>query len=144
MSTQRSSTSLLPAGVGVFGLCGAVIVIVGGFLPWMSSGGKSVSAWGIPLLTVITAKPAQGVPVGVMLLLTVLVLLPYATRRRLPMAVRLLLAAVVIDAAGAIFVLVVRSGPPFSVGIGVLLTLAGGVLLTLGDAGIRRGSGGAG
>jgi hypothetical protein len=44
----------------------------------------------------------------------------------------------VINAAGMIFVSIVRNGPPVSPGVGVLLALAGGVLLIVGEAGMGR------
>jgi hypothetical protein len=124
--------------VGFYGLLGAALVVVGSFLPWLSSGRKTLSAWSIPVLALIPGGPRQGVPVGPILLLVAIVLLPYLLRRPLPALVRLLLAAVAFNAAGSILIAVLRTGPPMTFGVGVVITLAGAVLLIVGEAGTRR------
>jgi hypothetical protein len=128
--------------VGFYGLLGAVLVVGGGFLPWLTTGQKTLSAWSIPVLALVPGGPIAGPPTGVFLLVAVLALLPYLMRRPLPAVVRLLLAGVAINAALPVLGGVLRNGPPVSVGVGVLLTLAGGVLLILGEAGMRRTYGG--
>jgi hypothetical protein len=142
MSATRRQQGFWPVGVGFYGLLGAVLVIAGGLLPWLSTGKKTLSAWSIPVLALVPGAPLAGPPIGAILLVAVLALLPYVIRRPLPVLVRLLLAGVAINAAVTILVGVVRAGPQVSLGLGVLLTLAGGVLLIVGEAGMRRTRGG--
>ncbi len=129
-----------PKGVGFYGSLGAAMVILGSFLPWLSSGGKSVSAWGIPLITLIPGGSGRGggLTIGPLLLATVLVLLPYAIRRALPLALRLVLAALATNFAGLVMMLGLHANPLLFPGVGLLLVLAGGVLLLVGEAGARR------
>ncbi|HEV3234647.1 MAG TPA: hypothetical protein VG329_08885 [Candidatus Dormibacteraeota bacterium] len=138
MNQGGRQVGLLPAGVGFYGLLGAVVVVVGAFLPWLTTGGRSLSAWDIPLLAIIPGAPAQGVPIAVVLLLPVSLLLPYLIRRALPSILRILLAAVTVNAAGSIVVIAIRNRPSTAVGLGVMLTLAGAVLMVLGEAGFGR------
>ena len=127
-----------PKGVGFYGLLGAALVIVGSFLPWLSAAGTTLSAWGIPVLALIPKAGTGGIPTGAVLLVVVLVLLPYVTRRGLPMVVRVLLAAVATNAAGSALVLGLQASPRIGPGVGLLLTLAGAVLMIVGDSGIGR------
>jgi hypothetical protein len=127
-----------PKGVGFYGLLGAVLVVVGGFLPWVSGSGTTLTAWNISLLSIAVGGDVGGPPIGLLLLAPLLVLLPYVIRRPLPLVVRLLLVGIATNTAGAILVTVLRHSPPMSMGIGLILTLAGAVLLALGEAGAQR------
>jgi hypothetical protein len=79
---------------------------------------------------------------GIVLLTAAVVLVPYVIRRRLPALIRLLPALIAINTAGAALVAGLRVDPRISPGAGLLLTLAGGVLMIMGEAGIGRARGG--
>jgi hypothetical protein len=138
VSEQGSSAGPWPAGVGFYGLLGAVLIVIGGFLPWLSGNGRTVSAWNIHIMALIPKGGSGGVMTGVLLLTAAVVLVPYVVRRRLPTAVRVIPALIAINTAGAALVAGLRIDPRISPGLGLLLTLAGGVLMIMGEAGIGR------
>jgi hypothetical protein len=129
-----------PKGVGFYGSLGALLVILGSFLPWLSSSGSSVSAWGIPLVALIPGGSVRsgGLAIGPLLLASVIVLLPYAIGRPLPVAVRVVLAALATNFGGLVLMLGLHASPAIFPGIGLLLALAGGVLILVGPAGAQR------
>ncbi|MFY9613758.1 MAG: hypothetical protein WAT58_00010 [Candidatus Dormiibacterota bacterium] len=129
-----------PRGVGFYGLLGAVLVIVSSFLPWLTLGGKTDSAWQFPLLALLPGSLTGGPPVGVLLLVAVLVVLPYAIRRPLPDVLRILIAAIASNLALALLIIEVRYSPAIFPGLGVIVALMGALLLMVGDAGERRRS----
>jgi hypothetical protein len=124
--------------VGFYGLLGAALIIIGGFLPWLSGNGRTVSAWNIHIMALIPKGGSGGVMTGVLLLTAAVVLVPYIVRRRLPTVVRVLPALIAVNTAGAALVAGLRIDPRISPGLGLLLTLAGGVLMIMGEAGIGR------
>jgi hypothetical protein len=144
MNERVSSAGPWPAGVGFYGLLGAALVVLGGFMPWLSGSGKTVSAWNIPITALIPRAGSRGVVTGVILLTSAVVLLPYVLRRPLPTVIRLLPALIAINAAGAVLVAGLRVDPRISPGGGLLLTLVGGVLMIMGEAGIGRATAGEG
>jgi len=128
-----------PKGVGFYGLLGAVMVVAGSFLPWLSSGGRTVSAWGIPLRALLPSHAdSTGLVIGPLLLVPVLVLVPYLIRRPLPFVFRAVLAAVATNLAGLVLVLGVRADPTIWPNVGLLLVLIGGVLIVVGPVGAKQ------
>jgi hypothetical protein len=115
-----------------------VLVIAGSFLPWLSIGSRTLGAWGIPALDLVPGAGTGGPPTGAVLLVVVLVLLPYVIRRPLPMVGRVLLAAVATNAAGSAIVLGLTGSSRVSLGVGLFVTLAGAILIVVGDAGTAR------
>lgn len=116
-------------------LAGLAVALVGAFLPWVSFGSLDESAWGVPVRFLLGMEDdTGGIRVGPVLLLTLLALLP-AVRAPRPTAwlPLVLVAAVPSNLALLTFVRVVtmedNGGIMPTVGIGVVLTLAGGALL---------------
>ena len=116
-------------------VAGLAVALVGAFLPWVSFGSLDESAWGVPVRFLLGMEDdTGGIRVGPVLLLTLLALLP-AVRAPRPTAwlPLVLVAAVPSNLALLTFVRVVtmedNGGIMPTVGIGVVLTLAGGALL---------------
>jgi zinc-ribbon domain len=127
---------LVPVGgggtgvLGIFALIGATLVIGGSFLPLLSFGGLSLSAWQLPLLALIADSPAAtGLRTGAVLLIVLVAALPVVTRRRLPTA---LAVAIGVLTAGLAVVALIRSaslGQQSTPGVGLFMILAGGILV---------------
>ncbi|MEA2644986.1 MAG: hypothetical protein QOE92_69 [Chloroflexota bacterium] len=131
--------SAWPRGVGLYGILGMLLVVAGGFLPWITHGTQSINAWGLEALPILPwFRSAGGPPIGPFLLVVLVLLVPYVTRRPLPAVVRLLVAAIAFNLAGGVIVTILHAGAGASLGIGVLLTLAGSVLVVVGDGGAAR------
>lgn len=122
---RRRAISPLPA-------LGAVLVAVGGFMPWATAGGSSSSAWDVTLWALLTHRDsASSVKAGPFLLLPLLACIPYLTRRAFPAAAYLVLA--VIGPALALSALVLITdvegpGRP-GLGLGLGVSLLGGLVL---------------
>jgi SH3-like domain-containing protein len=115
-------------------IAGAAIAIVGSFLAWFSQGGSDLTAWDIRLVALFTHEPTDlALKAGPVLLLAALSLAALVLRRPLPAWGALLLAAVplVIGAAGVSFYLDLP-GSSTSLGIGVIVTLAGAFVMLAG------------
>ncbi len=131
------ATRPAPAGalsiedVGIPSLIGAALVIVGSLLKWWTIGPSSVTAWHIPVKFVIAGSAGNGVDTGPFLLVVVLVLLPLLTRRRMPAWLPPLLALVPLLAGLGALIRGLRESPSLHPGIGILLTIAGGLLITI-------------
>jgi hypothetical protein len=117
-------------------IAGAVIAIVGGFLPWYSAGGADVTAWDIRLVALLTKEPTDmSLEVGPVLLLAALSLVALVLRRPLPAWAAIALAGVplVLGVAGLLFYLDLP-GSSADLGIGVIATLIGAVVMLAGVA----------
>jgi hypothetical protein len=117
-------------------IAGAVLAIVGGFLPWYSAGGADATAWDIRVVALFTKEPTNlSLEVGPLLLLAALSLLALALRRPLPAWASLALAGVplVLGLAGLAFYSDLP-GSSTSLGIGVIVTLAGAFVMLAGVA----------
>ncbi|HEY8217148.1 MAG TPA: SH3 domain-containing protein [Acidimicrobiia bacterium] len=115
-------------------LVGAALVIVGGFLPWYSAGGADASAWDIRLVALLTHEPTDvSLDAGPILLITALSALALLLRRPLPAWAALALAGVplLLGVAGLTFYLDLP-GSGTDLGIGVIATLAGAVVMLAG------------
>lgn len=108
---------------------GAVLVLIGSVLPWVSVGGLRISAWEIPLVSYIASgKTGVAISYGTLLLVVVVGFIPFLTHRRLPLLALLLVAVVPLNLAlfGIRFA---RSFPGAGIGMGIILTLVGGVVI---------------
>lgn len=122
--------------VGILPLAGAAVVLLGTFLPLMSWGGSPITAWQIPLLSlVLNSAAASWLPTGILLLLLLFVALPLLTGRPLSGRVLVGLGAVAVDVA---FITLLRTGAEdlSTVGVGLFVIVAGGLLVIA--EGVRR------
>ena len=112
-------------------IAGAALAIIGGFLPWFTQSGFNISAWDIRFVTLLTHDPSDvAIDTGVVLLITVLAAIPLVTQRPLSRMVRLLLAAVpIVVGLLAIVLLLDTPDPRPSIGIGLVLTIVGGIVM---------------
>ena len=115
-------------------MAGALVAIVGGFLPWYSAGGSSVDGWDIDVVTLFTHDPSDvNLETGLVLLLVALAALPLVTRRPLSRWPALALAAIATNTAILGFVLWLDfPSPRPSMGVGLVLTALGGVVMAIG------------
>ncbi len=109
------------AGAAIFG---------GGLLPWWTIPGDSISAWDIPAMFLISESTGDGLKVGPLLLVGMLMLLPLLTKKPLPHIAQALVAAMAINASGLAIVRGLSND--VGIGVGLLITLAGGVLVGFG------------
>jgi hypothetical protein len=113
----------------VLPLIGAGVVLLGTFLPLMSWGGGSVSAWQIPLLSLLDNSAAGSwLPTGLVLLGTLAVALPLATGKPLSRKVLVSVGAIAVDVA-LITLLRTAAEDLSSPGIGLFVILVGGLLV---------------
>lgn len=126
---------LLPVGQrraassGLLALIGAAAVIGGSFLPLVSFGELSISAWQFPLLALIAdSSAATGLRTGAALLIVLAAALPVLTRRRLPTATAVAIG-VVPTALSLIALIRIASEQQSSPGVGLFLILAGGIAI---------------
>ena len=133
---------LAVAGIGLMALLGGSAVIVGSFLDWWGEGPFAVTAWDIPMKFLISGDVGDGIKAGPFLLVVALLAIPLLTRRPLPPMAVLAIGAVPIIVAGVALIRGLREDPSLDPRIGMMLTLAGGVLILLDGLGIgaRGGS----
>jgi hypothetical protein len=113
--------------IGPLAFGGAAAAIVGGFLPWLSVGSLSVNAWDLGLLAVLRGSGSSaGAKVGVALLLVAVVALPQVTKKNLPAISVAALGGVANTLSLLVFLQNQRAGVSADVGIGLILTFAGG------------------
>jgi hypothetical protein len=127
-----------PMEVGVLPAAGAAFALLGSFLPWLTVGPASASAWDISVGFLITGgSVAGGLKVGFILLAVLAVLLPAVTKRALPDAVLPTLGLIAIGAAvltlirGLAGITVAGFHVTYDPGFGLFLTLAGGGILAI-------------
>jgi hypothetical protein len=140
-AARTSTSGLAVAGIGLLSFLGAIAAALGGFLDWWSTGGISLTAWDIPMKYLVTGDVGDGVKAGPFLLVVVLVALPLATRRALPAAALYGIGLVPTLIAGVALIRGLRQDPSLDPRIGLVLTLAGGVLILAEGFGIGRGFG---
>lgn len=115
----------------VLAIVGIIVVTLSTVLPWVSVFGASVNAWDVPFFLLLTNEAtATEFSTGIVLLVVILGAIPLLTGRPLPVAASVTLGAVAVSTGAlAIFRLVSQPTPRPGIGIGVYLTLAGGVLV---------------
>ena len=133
-----SPSGLAVAGIGLLSLIGAAAVLVGGFLDWWNVAGVSVTAWDLPMKFLLTGDVGDSIKAGPFLFVVVLVALPLLTRRPVPGGAAAIAGVVPFLIAATALIRGVREDPSIDPRIGLLLTLAGGVLVML-DASSAHG-----
>jgi hypothetical protein len=131
LATPMGKDARISIGLSI---AGAVIAMVGGFLPWYSTGGADVTAWDIRLVALFTKEPTDlSLEVGPVLLITALSALALLLRRPLPAWAALALAGVplVLGIAGFAFYSDLP-GSAADLGLGVIVTIVGGVVMLAG------------
>jgi hypothetical protein len=135
--SQRAAPDALAIGAP---LVGAALAVLGGFLPWISGAGEDISAWDIPVKSLFdTQNVDQGLDTGPILLVLLVTVVPLFTRRSLPQALIGVLAGLTVLIALLGFRLfndVADFGPGIDLGFGLVLTMAGGLVLVIGA--VRR------
>jgi len=118
------------------GIIGAALAIGGSFLPWYSAGPLDLTAWDLRVVTLVTHDPSDlAIDAGLVLMAVVLVGLPLLTRRVLPGWASLGLAGLATTIAVlAILLYVDLPEPRPDLGIGLFLTLVGGLVMGAGVA----------
>jgi hypothetical protein len=123
--------------MGLVGLVGATAVGVGSVLEWWSVAGATLTAWDITIGFLATGHASRGLKAGpvllgvALLLVLVLVALSWLTGRQLPPVVPFAVALVVLAIALAALIRGLRESPSINPGVGLLLTLGGGLLIVL-------------
>ena len=127
----------LPAGsgplstVGFLALPGAALVIAGSLLPLVSLAGLSVTAWQVPAQYLFTDSPdPSSFSVGLLMLIVVLVALPLVLRHPLPPVALLAIAAPATNTGVHIVLRKLGSAAYPDVGVGALMIIVGGFLVT--------------
>jgi hypothetical protein len=106
------------------------LVLVGSFVPWLSLGPFSASAWDISLNYLITGNgTVSGFKVGIVLLAVVVVAIPALSGRPLPTWVVPLLGTASAAAAIAALLRGLSGAPSLDPGVGLFMALAGGLAL---------------
>jgi hypothetical protein len=130
-SAAGAALSWLP-NVDPFSAGGAALVLVGSFLPWLSVGPFSASAWDISLNYLLTGHGTlSGFKVGIVLVAVVVVAIPSLSGRPLPGWVVPLVGGVSLCAALAALVRGLGTAPSLDPGVGLFVTLAGGATLVV-------------
>jgi hypothetical protein len=126
----------LPAGsspllaIGPFAAGGAVLAIIGSFLPLVSVLGFGVSAWQVPALFLLSDTPdPSGFSLGILLLVSALVALPLLLRHPLPPLALLAIAAPATNTGVHILLRKLASPDYPDIGIGGVMILVGGFLI---------------
>ena len=108
---------------------GVALITVGGLLPWLSANGDSLSAWDVPLPSLLDHTSTSEDPkTGLVLLVVVLACIPYLTRNAFPPVVNLGLACIAAGAALGTF-LFLNDLPGVDAGVGLMMTAAGAFAL---------------
>jgi len=111
-------------------LVGAVLAAAGGALPWFSAGPVDVTAWDLRVVSLATGDPTDvAIDAGPVLLVVVLVLIPLLTRRALPAWAVMTLMAVPLLLAFMAFVRFADADPQPDLGVGLIMTAIGAVLM---------------
>ena len=117
-------------GAGPFAVGGAALALLGSFLPWLTGGGTSISAWKIPMGVLLDETSTSRNPkIGLLLLLVALVGIPYLTRRPAPRYLSVALGAIATNLAGLTVVYKLKFDPGPGIGIGLVLTFLGGAAM---------------
>lgn len=137
----RRAVQSAPAVAGGFSplaiwlpIAGAAVAVLGGFLPWYSAGGDSITAWDIPIVSLFTHDNSDlDLKTGVVLFLVAVALVPLVTGRPLPRLAAGAVAGVATNVGllGLILYFDLPEPRP-DIGVGLILVLAGGVAMAVG------------
>jgi hypothetical protein len=117
-------------GMSIVSLLGGLAIAGGSFLDWWSIGGFGIDAWDIPVKYLLTGKAGDGFKLGPVLIALALVLaVGLLIGRRLPSVVLLVVAALAMGLAGAALIRGLRADPSLDPDVGLIITLAGGLLV---------------
>lgn len=119
-----------PAEIPFVAGAGAVLVIVGSFLPWLSIGPFSASGWDVNLGYLLTGRGVLGgLKVGFVLLGALVIGLPALTHKPLPDWVVPTVGGVAAAVAAITLLRGVTSSASLSPSFGLFLTLAAGIVI---------------
>lgn len=120
-----------------FTIAGAVAVLVGTFLPWVTVPGGSMTAWEMPTEFLLgRADDLSGPRVGLVLVVVLAALLsPLVSKVRLPWFATLSCSALVVEAVLLTLLRVRALTLDASVGVGAVLAVVGAALVAV-DAGL--------
>lgn len=112
-------------------MLGATTVLSGSFLAWYSVLGSSISAWDLPIASLVDKTSTSTAPdAGWLLLVVLVVAVPLVTRRPLPRPLLGVLGAVpVVVAVLALRLYTEFPSPRPGLGSGLFLTLVGGAMI---------------
>jgi hypothetical protein len=134
----------LPAAVDPYLLAGAALALIGSVTPWLSLGKESLSSWQLPFLFVLTGRGGlPGIKAGPVLLVALLAAAAYLMWRSRVRVLLLVLAAGVSSLALGGLMLGLRTSLHAGFGVGLLLTLVGGLVLAADYARLRSSGKGA-
>jgi hypothetical protein len=126
-TTAPDRLQALP-GLGWLTIAGMALVILGSFLDWWSKSGFGDSAWDFPLLGLVSDNPgAEGIKIGLALLVVLGAAVPLVTKKPLPPQALVALGAwpVLLAVVG-----IVRNADlDVNPGLGLFAVLIGGALV---------------
>lgn len=123
-------TRRAPVSTRVLAIAGAALAVAGSFMPWVSLDSASVNAWSLPLLTLYSQHAASGgIPTGALLAATAIVIPTAFAGETVSRVGVLAAAAIAINAGVAGLLLALRAQPRLTPGAGLVLALAGGVVV---------------
>lgn len=133
-SPVARAVSGLPPGVDPAALVGAALVLVGSFLPWVSFGIASASAWDISVNFLISGSGTlSGFKAGFVLLAVVVAGVPFLTRRPLPPYTVEALGGLAVVIALLSWFRINDLGGGEGVDFGLFICLIGGVVMAAGS-----------
>jgi hypothetical protein len=122
LASSKPALTPLPA-------IGAALIVLGGFLPWVTAGGESGSAWDLPVMTLFDKfSTSQDPKTGLVLLVVLVAGVPYLTKKPFPPAVNLALAGIGAG-AGLLAFRLINELQVVDPGMGLVVTLVGAFVL---------------
>lgn len=116
--------------LGVLAAAGAALVVVSTFMPWFTFGSVHFDAWDVPLRYLVAGTGGtDGIKSGIPLLVPAVAAIAALARWSMPRWVALALGGVATNAAAFALARALRPEPHPSLGIGVVVAAAGGVLV---------------
>ncbi len=109
---------------------GTLLVIVGTFLPWIAHEGVSLSAWELPMRSLVFHEVAvSAFSVGAVLLVSLLSLAALLTREPLPPLLYVILGGFLVAMGTLDGKLALQAEPHLIIGVGAFGGIAGGILI---------------
>jgi hypothetical protein len=150
---DRLKSVPLPAGVSPIAAIGAALIVLGSFLPWASASafGASINfdAWDTPFFFLVTGENTlSGFDIGLVLLVVAVgvIVVPVVTKQPIDPILLLVAAGVTVATVVMYFlrIAVIDDADGLSVGFGMFVSLAGGVMLGVAFQQAQRGVGAGG